>query len=126
MKIFVTGNKGYIGSVLCDCLLKENFTITGLDTEFFEDGGELKQSNDIKQIKKDIREIFDEDIKGHDAIIHLAALSNDPIGALDPKLTTEINYRASVKLAHLAKKNNVSRFIFSSWSLSSVTEIHST
>ena len=114
MKVLVTGNKGYIGSVLCKELLRQGFEVVGFDTNFYNDCNFLNGDYDIKQINKDIREITHGDLEGINAIIHLAALSNDPMGELNPKLTSDINYRASVKLAKIAKKRGVERFIFSS------------
>lgn len=113
-KVLVTGNKGYIGSVLCGQLREEGFDVYGLDTDFYKDCHFLKISQNIPQILKDIRKVEAKDISGFDAIIHLAALSNDPLGALNPQITQEINYQASVSLARLARDNGVKRFVFSS------------
>lgn len=113
-KVLVTGNNGYIGSVLCDKLRSENFEVNGLDTDFYKDCHLFKTSERISGTFKDIRKIETKDISGFDAIIHLAALSNDPVGALNPEITEDINYRASVRLANIAKESGVKRFIFSS------------
>lgn len=109
--VLVTGDRGYIGSVLVPFLLKKNYRVKGLDASFF---GKAKKSANYTPITKDIREITSEDIKGVDAIIHLSALSNDPMGELDKKLTEDINLVTSLKLAKLAKSLGVKRFIFSS------------
>lgn len=113
-KVLVTGNKGYIGSVLCENLLKERFEVIGLDTDFYRGCNFTNIDYRIKQISKDIRNIDKNDLLDIDAIIHLAALSNDPMGALNSKLTYDINCRASIHLAKCAKEVGVKRFIFSS------------
>lgn len=115
MKILVTGNKGYIGSVLCGRLSLQGHSLVGLDTDFYDGCNFLSLDYTVgKQLLKDVRNIAGDDFTGVDAVIHLAALSNDPIGALNPRLTSEINYLASVRLAKLAKDCGVKRFIFSS------------
>lgn len=115
MKVLVTGDRGYIGSVLVERLLRAGFDVVGIDSGFFEDNLVFERKGPrYKQIKKDIRKITLEDLAGIDAIIHLSALSNDPMGEIDPKLTEEINHKASVRLAKLAKKAGVKKFIFSS------------
>lgn len=114
-KILVTGSEGYIGSVLMPMLLEEGFDVTGLDTCYFSDGN-LNHSltSNYPLLVKDIRNIDCSDLYDYDAIIHLAALSNDPLGKLNSDLTFEINYRATVRLAELAKSVGIKRFIFSS------------
>lgn len=113
MKVLVTGDRGYIGSSLVPLLLKHNYNVTGLDTDFFKKGiGNLESL--YRKITKDIREVSEEDLNGMDAVIHLSALSNDPMGEIDPKLTSQINFESSVKLAKMAKKMGVKRFLFSS------------
>lgn len=115
MKILVTGNQGYIGTILTDMLINKGYEVVGLDTNYYEPIGPLPESaKRIKQIKKDIRQLLADDLKEVDAIIHLAALSNDPVGELDPQLTDEINYSSSVKLTKLAKKMGAKRFIYAS------------
>jgi len=114
-KILVTGSEGYIGSVLMPMLIKEGYDVTGLDTCFFAEGNLTNERIlDYKLIKKDIRDVKIGDLQGFDAIIHLAGLSNDPLGDLDENLTLEINYLGSVNLAKLAKEAGIKRFIFSS------------
>ena len=104
MKILVTGNNGYIGTVLTEELLKKNYDVVGLDTDYFYDCNLTnKEQNKIKHIKKDVRSINSKDLDGIDAVIHLAGLANDPLGDFDPKLTEEINYQSTVKLAELSK-----------------------
>lgn len=114
MKVLVTGNKGYIGAVLVERLLEDDFEVVGLDTDFFKGCNFYESYCDIRQISKDIRNAEAKDFVGIDAVIHLAALSNDPMGALSPELTSAINYSASLNLAKLAKAAGVRRFIFSS------------
>lgn len=114
MKILVTGNKGYIGSALCKRLLAEGFEVVGLDTGFYNNCNFLDIDYPLTQINKDIRRVVSSDLGGFDAIVHLAALSNDPIGEINPQLTRSINCSASINLAKIAKINKVKRFIFSS------------
>jgi nucleoside-diphosphate-sugar epimerase len=114
MRVLVTGHKGYIGVVLTQMLLAAGYDVHGVDSDIFRrcTFGEPPQS--ISESCKDIRDIELADVRGYDAILHLAGLSNDPLGYLNPDLTLEINHRASVRLAILAKKAGVKRFIFSS------------
>lgn len=107
----ITGSQGYIGSVLIPKLIERDYTVIGVDSGYFSDTDTLKFENTIL---KDIRNIKIEDLQGVDTIIHLAALSNDPMGALNPELTLEINFASSVNLAKLAKQVGVRKFIFSS------------
>lgn len=114
-KILVTGDRGYIGAVLVQNLLKNKYEVIGIDTEYFKKNiSKLVSSRNYKKINKDIRNISKNDFSDIETVIHLAALSNDPIGELDKKLTSEINFLTTVKLAKLAKKSGVRRFIFSS------------
>ena len=116
MRVLVTGHLGYIGTVMVPALLRAGHDVTGLDSNLyerctFEPGGEIV---DVPFKRKDIRDVDVADLKGMDAVIHLAALSNDPLGNLDPELTFDINYRASVRVASAAKKAGVRRFLFAS------------
>ena len=114
-KIIVTGHNGYIGYHLVKLLCDEGFEVVGIDTNYFNQECEFFPSKlKIKEIIKDIRFIDEKDIEGAYAICHLAALSNDPLGALNEELTYEINYKASVNLAQIAKKCGVEKFIYSS------------
>lgn len=114
MRILVTGHKGYIGTVLVPMLLQEGHEVVGLDSDLYErcDFGD----NDIEVpfIRKDIRDVEISDLEGYDAVVHLAGLSNDPLGDLNPSLTYRINYMASINLAKLAKTAGTKRFVFSS------------
>lgn len=115
MSVLVTGNLGYIGSILTELLIDKGYEIVGYDTNYYEGIVKLpKEFKDFKQIKKDIRHISKEDLKNVEIVIHLAALSNDPLGEFNPNLTYEINYNATIKLAHLAKEVGVKRFIYAS------------
>lgn len=114
MKVLVTGNNGYIGNVMCPMLKEEGFEVFGLDTNYFDECEFIKRNNKAKQIIKDIRQIDENDFIGIDFVIHLAGLSNDPMGDLNPGLTEDINLTASIKCAQLAKKAGVKRFVFAS------------
>lgn len=113
--ILVTGNNGYIGAVMTDFLLRHSCQVVGIDCDFYK-GSELypTESHLFRQITKDIRKIQQEDLEGISAIIHLAALSNDPLGEVNPSLTDQINHQASIRLAELAKKQGIQKFIFAS------------
>lgn len=114
MKVLVTGNKGYIGSVLVQTLLEKSYEVVGYDTDFYNDCCLYPNNPPIKQIFKDTRDCSVEDLESIDAVIHLAALSNDPLGELSPHLTLDINLSATLKLASLSKKAGVKRFIYAS------------
>ena len=118
MKVLVTGHNGYIGVALTPILQEAGHEVSGLDTNLFDGCGiNLDQAGLHSKpfsLRKDIRDVEIEDLAGIDAVIHLAALSNDPLGNLDEKLTYEINHRATVRLARLAKEAGVRRFLFSS------------
>lgn len=114
MKIMVTGDRGYIGSVLVPLLLLEGHEVIGLDCGYFSDNLLVEYKEEYKKITKDLRDISEADLKDVEAIIHLAALSNDPLGEFSPELTNEINFVATVNLAKIAKQVGVSRFIYSS------------
>jgi nucleoside-diphosphate-sugar epimerase len=114
MRILVTGHKGYIGSVLVPLVQKAGHVVVGLDSDLFQNSVYSKASPPDEEIIKDIRDIEKVDLAGIDAIIHLAGLSNDTLGDLNPELTYEINHRASVRLAELAKEVGVQRYVFAS------------
>jgi nucleoside-diphosphate-sugar epimerase len=114
VKVFVTGVKGYVGNVLIDVLKEKNHTIIGCDTGFYPQEFLDKKSTIIECIKKDIRDLESKDLEGCEAVIHLAGLSNDPLGEINPNLTNEINYKATIHLAELAKENKIKYFVFSS------------
>jgi nucleoside-diphosphate-sugar epimerase len=114
MKVLVTGHDGYIGSVMMPMLQKAGHTVVGLDTYYYGECKFGEPESHFPFIKKDIRQVEAADLDGFDAVIHLAALSNDPLGNLNSDLTGEINHRASVRLARLSKEAGVGRFLFSS------------
>ena len=114
MHILVTGNQGYIGTVLTKILMDQGYEVTGFDIGYFADC-QLESCNPPhQQITKDIREVETSDLAGIDAVIHLAALSNDPLGELAPGLTEEINLGGTIRLAKLAKEKGIKRFVYSS------------
>ena len=114
MKVLVTGHKGYIGTILVPMLKEYGHEVTGLDTDLFRDCTYGELDLQIPEIIKDIRNVTISDVDGFDAIMHLAGLSNDPLGNLNEQLTYDINHLASVNLAKLAKQAGVKRFLFSS------------
>src|SRR4051812_22903010 len=116
MKILVTGHLGYIGTVLVPMLLKKGHDVTGMDADWYRSCtfGDPKQIVDVPNIRKDIRQAQVADLRGVDTVMHLAALSNDPLGNYNAELTDEINHRAAVTLGELAKQAGVRHFIFSS------------
>lgn len=114
MRVLVTGHDGYIGSVMTPLLLQAGHRVTGLDSGLFEECGFGESARDFPAVRKDIRNAEVTDLEGFDAVIHLAALSNDPLGDLNPDCTLAINHHASVRLARLAKAAGVRRFLFAS------------
>ena len=114
MRVLLTGHEGYIGSVMAPALVAKGHEVTGLDTGYFADCLLVPDELDIPAVRKDIRDLEATDVEGFDAVIHLAALSNDPIGNLNDGWTEEINFKASVRLAELAKAAGVERYLFSS------------
>lgn len=115
MKVLVTGHKGYIGSVLVPLLLDAGHDVSGYDSGLFDScvfGDAPDQV--VPETCKDVREAAIEDVEGFDAVIHLAGLSNDPMGDYDPNLTYDINFKASVSIAKLCKEAGVPRFLFAS------------
>ena len=112
MDILVTGHRGYIGVHLVDVLQRAGHTVTGCDSGLF-DGCEWEPyaAADV-ELRKDVRDLELDDVRGHDCVMHLAAISNDPMGDVDPELTLAVNRDASVRLAELAKEAGVARFLF--------------
>lgn len=113
-RVLMTGHNGYIGSIMAPSFAQAGHDVTGLDTGYFSDCTLVPDRRSIRSMHKDIRDLRPEDLRGYDAIVHLAALSNDPIGNLNDDWTGAINHRASVRLAQLAKAAGVPRFLFSS------------
>jgi nucleoside-diphosphate-sugar epimerase len=115
MKILLTGCDGYLGSLLGPELLRKGYEVTGADTGFYREGTLYRSGGTIPMtLTKDIRRIDTEDLRGLDAVVHLAELSNDPLGQLAPKITNEINHEGSVRLAQMAKQAGVKRFVYTS------------
>jgi nucleoside-diphosphate-sugar epimerase len=114
MRVLLTGHDGYIGTVMGGQLLAAGHEVTGLDTFLFEQCTFGPPPASVPAIRKDLRDLTVEDLQGFDAVVHLAALSNDPLGNLNPDSTYSINHRAAVHLATLAKAAGVQRFVFAS------------
>jgi len=113
-KVLITGHRGYIGSVMAPYFLEAGYEVRGLDTDYYRECTLVEDRAKVSGIRKDIRDLVPADLEGFDAVIHLAALSNDPIGNLNKGWTGEINHDGSVLLARLAKAAGVERFLFSS------------
>jgi len=114
MNVLVTGNLGYIGTVLVPILQQRGHKVTGLDAGYFVDCSLNPVSDNFRQIIKDIRDIELADLEGIEAVVHLAGLSNDPLGELVPGLTEEINFAGAMKLASIARDIGVKRFVYAS------------
>lgn len=114
MKILLTGHKGYIGTVAQSMFAAAGHDVVGLDTDLFAGCDFGDPASEIPEIRRDLRNLTSEDLRGFDAVVHLGALSNDPLSNLDSELTYDINHKASVRLAELAKQAGVQRFVFSS------------
>jgi nucleoside-diphosphate-sugar epimerase len=115
MRILVTGTEGYLGCLVAADLIRDGHQVTGVDSGFYKNGW-LYNGLDATPLTlaKDIRELTAEDLAGHDAIVHMAELSNDPLAHLAPQLTYEINHQGSVRLANLAKQVGIERFVYMS------------
>jgi nucleoside-diphosphate-sugar epimerase len=114
MRVLVTGHRGYIGTVMVPMLVQAGHTVVGLDSDLFEQCTFHPGIFDVPQLRVDLRDVQARDLEGFDAVIHLAALSNDPLSDLNPDITYDINHFASVRLAQLAKDAGVPRFLYSS------------
>ncbi len=115
MRVLVTGHLGYIGTVLTPMLLERGHDVVGLDSDLYRRCTFLRgKIADVENVEKDVRDVSAADLSGFDAVLHLAGLSNDPLGDLNPEITLDINHRASVRLAQLARAAGVERFVFSS------------
>ena len=113
-RVLITGHNGYLGSVMAPYFLAAGYSVVGLDTDYFDPCTLRPDMAEVPTIHKDIRDLVPNDLQDFDAVVHLAALSNDPIGNLNSQWTEEINFQASVRLAELAKRVGVRRFLFSS------------
>lgn len=118
MRVFVTGVEGYIGALLAPMLLDRGHDVVGLDTGFYRDGWLYSDAAHFHRfpatINKDLRRITASDLEGFDAVVHLAELSNDPLGQNNPETTFKINHLGSVALAEIAKKLGIQRFVYTS------------
>jgi nucleoside-diphosphate-sugar epimerase len=113
-RVLVTGHQGYLGTVMVPALRAAGHQVTGLDVGYFADCVLGPRPDDPAGLAIDLREVGPEHLVGFDAVIHLAALSNDPLGALVPEVTHDINHHASVRLARFAKDAGVKRFLYAS------------
>jgi nucleoside-diphosphate-sugar epimerase len=114
MKVLVTGTEGYVGSVLADVLARRNHNVLGVDTGFYADAELYPGVVDHTRLRKDIRQLAPGDFDGVDAVVHLAELSNDPLGQLLPDITYSVNHHGSVRIAELARNAGVERFVYAS------------
>lgn len=115
MRVLITGHQGYIGTVMVAAFKRAGHFVAGLDTGYFRDCllDEPDEAPDV-EVARDIRQVQAEDFRGIDCVVHLAALSNDPMGELAPELTRQINYEATIRTAQVAKASGVARFVFAS------------
>jgi len=114
MRVLLTGNEGYIGTILVPWLWARNHEVVGLDSGLFRECTLRSAIRPVPTIRKDVRDVELRDLDGIEAVIHLAGLSNDPLGNLNPGLTFEINHEAAVRLAEVAKEAGVRRFLYAS------------
>ncbi len=118
MKLFVTGVDGYIGCLLASLLIERGHEVVGLDTGYYRDGWLYSDPENMRlvpqTVAKDLRDVEPEDFSGCDAVVHLAELSNDPLGENNPDVTFDINHRGSVRLAKMARSLGIGRFVYTS------------
>lgn len=114
MKVLLTGDRGYIGRAMTTFLLGRGHQVTGLDTDYYYDCDFGTSDCSYPKLDRDIRDVSAEEVRGFDAVVHLAGLSNDPLGSIHSGLTYDINHQASVRLAKIAKEAGVRRFLFAS------------
>tara|TARA_Y100001936_G_scaffold119976_1_gene117427 strand:+ start:607 stop:1638 length:1032 start_codon:yes stop_codon:yes gene_type:complete len=114
VKILITGDRGYVGSVLAQVLSDRSYNIVGFDTDYYRGTDLYSIERPYRQITRDIRSVSPEDVEGVEAVVHLAGLSNDPLGELAPNLTEDINLRGTLQLARLAREAGVKRFVYAS------------
>jgi nucleoside-diphosphate-sugar epimerase len=114
MRVLVTGHQGYLGTVMVPFLTRAGHDVVGLDSGYFADCVLGPQPQDPPGLQLDLRDVTVEHLQGFDAVVHLGALSNDPLGGLAPQITHDINHHASVLLARCAKEAGVQRFLYAS------------
>ncbi|MEO1201630.1 MAG: SDR family oxidoreductase, partial [Pseudomonadota bacterium] len=118
MHVFVTGTDGYIGSVLVPILARAGHTVTGMDTGYYKDGWLYSRpsfaTESARTVSMDLRAFDPSVLEGVDAVVHLAELSNDPLGENNPEITREINHQGSLRLAEAAKSAGIGRFVYTS------------
>lgn len=114
MRVLVSGHNGYIGTVMAPMLRDAGHDVVGLDNDYFKPCLFGEPPPEVPSLRKDVRDVEAADLEGFDAVAHLAAISNDPVGDLNPDLTYDINHRGSVHLATMAKQAGVPRFLFAS------------
>ena len=114
MRVLLTGSRGYIGTVMAPLMVQAGHEVVGLDTDLYRRSTFGPWRESIRTLEKDVRAVETADLLGFDAVVHLAALSNDPLGDLNPQLTYDVNHLASVRLASLARDAGVGRFVFAS------------
>jgi nucleoside-diphosphate-sugar epimerase len=114
MKVLLTGHDGYIGAIMGPMLVAAGHEVVGLDTSLYAEFSLGEPPKPLPRLERDLRDVTAEDLEGFDAICHLAAISNDPVGDLNPQVTYDINHIASVRLAENAKRAGVERFLYSS------------
>ena len=114
MKVLVTGHHGYLGSVVIPALLERGHEVAGLDAFLYRGCDLFPSDPPVTRLELDVRDVTARHLEGFEAIVHLAALSNDPLGEVDPRLTAEINFEATLTVARAAKQAGVPRFIFAS------------
>lgn len=113
-RVLITGHQGYIGSVMVRIFLEAGYDVVGMDTGYFRECTLVSELADVPTLDRDLRDLEPGNLDGLDGVVHLAALSNDPLGSLNPTWTDEINFRSAVHLARAAKAAGVRRFLFSS------------
>ena len=114
MRVLLTGHQGYLGTVMAPVLAAAGHEVVGLDSGLFADCVLGPYPTDPPGLAVDLRDVTGAQLAGFDAVVHLAALSNDPLGSLDPKITYDINLHASTRLARLSKQAGVRRFLYAS------------
>ena len=115
MRVCLTGSDGYLGSLLAPLLMRQGYEVVGIDTGYYKERSLYRSGDPLPQtIVKDLRDLETSDLKACDAVVHMAELSNDPIGQLAPHITYEINHKGSIRLAELAREAGVQRFVYMS------------